>query len=70
MKIRLLNNGCYYRAFDSVALPVVVEAELNEFGSYDVPESELARIGCDMDLMHDHYDPVWPFSPSEVEVLS
>ena len=70
MKIRLLNNGCYYRAFDSVVLPVVVDAELNEFGNYDVPEIELARIGCDMDLMCDPYDPVWPFSPSEVEVLS
>ena len=70
MKIRLLNDGGYIRAFESVVLPVVVEAELNEFENYDVPESELARIGCDMDLMHDHYDPVWPFSPSEVEVLS
>lgn len=70
MKIRLLNNGYYYRAFDSVVLPVEVDAELNEFGNYDVPESELARIGCDMDLMCDPYDPVWPFPPSEVEVLS
>ncbi len=70
MKIRLLTNGCY-SGFESVVLPVVVDAEVDSDAfSARVPEAELKRIGCDMTQFHDEEDPFWPFcGAKEFEVV-
>ena len=70
MRIRLLNDGGYAPAFDSVELPATVSANIYQ-GVYWVHNTELARIGADMDLLGDEgeSDESWPFVADEVEVL-
>lgn len=69
MRIRLLNDGGFHAACKNVEFPVEVNADLRDM-MYYVPETELRRIGADMDLFCDQTDPWWPFLREEVEVLS
>lgn len=65
-KVRLLNDGDHARfgGFDSVRFPVVVEATPTDRG-FDVPLSELKRIGCDTPI-----DSLYWILGSECELIT
>lgn len=64
VKIKLLNDGLY-GDMDHINFPVEVEAVFDGSG-YDVPISELVRIGCEPDDWFDMDSAFW--NPSEVKL--
>lgn len=68
MKIKLLNNGCYY-CDNNVTYPCVVEAVITSDNVMCwVTSEELRRVGFDETIIDDS---PWPFVVgSECEVLS
>lgn len=67
MKIRLLKD--LYIGMEGVKLPVEVEAEPGAYSNALVHEDELARIGCDMDVLTYPDNPTWPFGPESWEAV-
>ncbi len=65
MKIKLLNDGGY-GYFPEITLPVVVEAKRCTCG-YDVPGSEIIKLGGDPEIWDADYNYFW--AHEEVGVL-
>lgn len=64
VKIKLLNDGMY-GDMEHITFPVEVEATFDGNG-YDVPISELVRIGCNSDDWSDMDSAFW--SSGEVKL--
>lgn len=70
IRIKLVNNAGY-GGFDAVKFPVEVSASRTTGVScLQVHESELTRIGCDMQYLTDDCDPLWPFNAESYEVIN
>lgn len=68
MKIRLLNDGCYW-GLEDVEFPVEVQAEDRHTGYCDVTTDELCRVGGDPTVLDDPDNQTWPFGPESWEAV-